>query len=109
MNLNDMLEVDRNDILANQIIEGFGPQNYFKFDNLKNKIYRENILPLNEVNRALISNILDEERPDFILLNECKIGKAKFNLSGYKLELSEKDEVGIIYKDIYYLINVLLI
>ena len=25
MNLNDMLEVDRNDILVNQIIEGFGP------------------------------------------------------------------------------------
>ena len=25
---------------------------------------------LNETNRALISNILDEERPDFILLNE---------------------------------------
>ena len=67
MNLNDMLEVDKNDILANQIIEGFGPQ---KSDNLKIKIYGENILTLNEGNRAFISNILDEERRDFILLNE---------------------------------------
>ena len=25
------------------------------------------------------------ERPDFMLLNECNIGKAKFNMSGYKL------------------------
>ncbi len=30
MNLNDMLEVDRNDILVNQIIGGYGTQNYFK-------------------------------------------------------------------------------
>ena len=103
MKCNDMLEVDRNDILPNQIIGEYGPQNYFKTDNLKIKIYGENILTLNEGNRAIISNILDEERPDFILLNECRIGKAKFNLSGYKLELSEKEEVGIIYKDIYYL------
>jgi len=31
----------------------------------------------------LISNKLDEDRPDFMLLNECKIGKAKFNIKGY--------------------------
>ena len=37
------------------------------------------------MNRALLSNILDEVRPDFILLNECRIGKAKFNMQGYKL------------------------
>ena len=41
-----------------------------------------------------------------MLLNECKIGKAKFNMSGYKLELSNNNEVGIIYKDIYQLNNV---
>ena len=39
MNLNDMLEVDRNDILVNQIIGGYWTQNYFKSDNLKIKIY----------------------------------------------------------------------
>ena len=80
MNLNDMLEIDKNDILTNQIAGGYRPQNYFNFDNLKIKIIGENILTLNETNRALISNILDEERPDFILLNECKIGKAKFKI-----------------------------
>ena len=66
---------------------GYGSQNYFKSDTLKIKIYRENILTLNEENRTLISNILDEERPDFILLNECRIGKAKINMSGDKIEL----------------------
>ncbi len=35
MNFNNMLKVDRNDILANQIIGEYGPQNYFKTDNLK--------------------------------------------------------------------------
>ena len=56
---------------------------------MKNK-KNENIFKLNESNRALISNKLDEDRPDFMLLNECKIGKAKFNIKGYKLELSNK-------------------
>ena len=28
---------------------------------------------------------------------------AKFNMSGDTIELSEKEEVGIIYKNIYYL------
>ena len=28
---------------------------------------------------------------------------AKFNMSGYNLILSDKQEVGIIYKNIYYL------
>ena len=82
MNLNDMLEIDKNDILVSQIAGGYIPQNYFNCDNLKIKIYGENILTLNEGNRTLISNILDEERPDFILLNEYRIGKAKFNMSG---------------------------
>ena len=39
-----MLEVDRNDILVNQIIGGYWTQNYFKSDNLKIKIEGENIL-----------------------------------------------------------------
>ena len=37
-----------------------------------------------------------------MLLNEYKIGKAKFNIKGYKLELSNKQEFGIIYKDILF-------
>ena len=80
MSLDDMLEIDRNDILVNQIGGGNHILNYFNADNLKIKIYGENILTLNETNRALISNILDEDRPDFMLLNECKLGKAKFNI-----------------------------
>ena len=39
MNFNHILEIDRNDILANQIVGEYGLQNYFKSDNLKNKIY----------------------------------------------------------------------
>ena len=35
MCLDDMLETDKNDILANQMAGGYGLQNYFKFDNLK--------------------------------------------------------------------------
>ena len=70
------------------------------------RIIGENIRTLNETNRALLSNILDNEKPDFMLLNECNIGKAKFNMSGYKLELSDNNEVGIIYRDIYYLNDV---
>ena len=42
--LDDMLEIDKNDILANQMAEGYGLQNYLKSDNLKIKIYGENIL-----------------------------------------------------------------
>ena len=40
-----------------------------------------------------------------MLLNECKIGKAKFNIKGYKLELSNKQEAETTHKDIYYLNN----
>ena len=98
-----MLKIDRNDILVNQISSGNNILNYLNSNNLKIKIYGENISTLNEVNRVLLSNILDEERLDLMLLNECKIGKAKFNIKCYKLELSNTQEVGIIYKDIYYL------
>ena len=55
------------------------------------------------MNRGLLSNVLDNKRPDFILLNESNIGKANFKMSGYKLELSDNNEVGILYRDIYYL------
>ena len=67
MCLDDMLEIDKNYILANQIAGGYGPQNYFKSDNLKIKIYGENKLTLNEGNGAIISHKLDEERPDFMI------------------------------------------
>ena len=53
--------------------------------NFSLKIYGENILTLNETNWALISNILDEDRPDFMLLNECKLGKANFNIKNCKI------------------------
>ena len=100
-----MLEIDKNNILVNQIGGGHRIFNYFNVDNLKIKIYDENILKLNEANRTLISNILDNDRPDFMLLNECKIGKVKLNIKGNKLELSNKQEVGMIYKDINYFNN----
>ena len=67
------------------------------------KIYGNNIRTLNEGNRALINNFIDEEKPDFILLNECNKGKSSFKISGYKTEFSPNQEVGIIYKSCYYL------
>ena len=96
LKIDDLLKEDKEDYLRN-IKAGY-----------KNeiRIIGENIRSLNETNRALLSNILDTERPDFMLLNECNIGKAKFNMSGYKLELSDNNEVGILYRDIYYLNDV---
>ena len=87
----DLLKEDKEDYLKN--IKGV-------FKN-EIRIIVENIRTLNETNRALLSNILDTERPDFMLLNECNIGKAKFNMSGYKLELLDNNKVGIVYRDIY--------
>ena len=52
------------------------------------------------MNRGLLSDILDNNRPDFILLNECNIGKVKFKMSGYELKLSDNNDVGILYRDI---------
>ena len=67
------------------------------------KIYGENIMTFNEMNRGLLSNVLDNNRPDFVLLNECFIRNASFKISGYNLELSDKNKVGIIYRNTYYL------
>jgi len=75
--------------------------NYFNIKKIK--IIGENILNLNRENKALLSNVLDEFNPDFVLLNECNMNiKAKFNISGYNLILSDNQEVGIIYKNIFF-------
>ena len=51
--------------------------NYFNINKIK--IIGENIYTLNTVNRALLSNVLEEYNPDFVLLNECNMNKnAKF-------------------------------
>ena len=39
------------------------------------KIYGENIRTISEMNRGLLSNVLDNNRPDFMLLNETDILK----------------------------------
>ena len=45
---------------------GFNPiNNYFNINKIK--IIGENILTLNKENRALLSNVLDEFNPDFVL------------------------------------------
>ena len=76
--------------------------NYFNINKIK--IIGENIYTLSTVNRALLSNVLDEYNPDFVLLNECNMNKnAKFNMSWYNLIFSYNQKVGIIYKNIYYL------
>jgi len=104
MNLNDMLIKDKNYILQN-MKGGYNPfNNYYNINKIK--IFGENIYTFNETNRALLSNVLDKQRPDFILLNECNKGKASFNMSNYNLILSRKQEVGIIYKNIYFLNDV---
>ena len=101
MNLNDMIEKDKNYILKN-IKGGYNPcNNYLNINKIK--IFGENIYTLNETNRALLSDVLDKSRPDFILLNECNKGKASFKSSGYNLILSSNQEVGIIYINIFFL------
>ena len=102
INLDDMYKKDKDNILQ-QMRGGYNPiNNYFNINKIK--IIGENILTLSKENRALLSNVLDEYNPDFVLLNECKMNKkAKFNMSGYNLILSDNQEVGIIYKNIYYL------
>ena len=97
-----MYKKDKTDILL-KLKGGFNSSNNF-FYFFKIKIIGENIYTLNTVNRALLSNVLEEYNPDFVLLNECNMNKnAKFNMSGYNLILSDNQEVGIIYKNIYYL------
>lgn len=71
------------------------------FDKLK--IIGANIRTLDKANRTIINNFIDEEKPDFLLLNECNKGKSKFKISNYKSEFSDEQEVGIIYKNIYFL------
>ena len=65
MNLNYMLIKEKNYIMQN--IKG----GYYHFNNNYNinkiKIFDENIYTLNETNRALLSDVLDKHRPDFIL------------------------------------------
>ena len=82
INLNDMYEKDKTDILK-QMRGGFNLfNNYININKIK--IIGENILTLSRENRALLSNVLDECKPDFVLLNECNMNKnAKFNMSGY--------------------------
>ena len=102
INLNDVCEKDKADILKHKK-GGYNLfNNYFNINKIK--IIGENILTLSIENRALLSNVLDEYKPDFVLLNECNMNKnVKFNMSGYNLILSDNQEVGIIYKNIYYL------
>ena len=47
------------------------------------------------MNRGLLSDVLDNNKPDFILLNKRNIDKVKFKISRYKLELSDNNEIGI--------------
>ena len=95
MNINDMLLKDKNHILKN-IKGGYNPIN--KYYNInKIKIIGENIYTLNEINRALLSDALDNLKFDFILLNKCNKCKASFNMSGYNLILSNNQEIEIIF------------
>ena len=64
-----------------------GKKEYYYDKNII-KIYGNNIRALNESNRAFITNFIDEEKPYFILLNECNKGKSLFKISGYKTEFS---------------------
>ena len=98
INNNDMLLIDKENILK-LIKGGFNLiENNFKINKIK--IKGENICTLNETNRFIISNVLDELKPDFMLLNECNISKkAKFNMSDYNLIISNNQEVGIIYSN----------
>ena len=99
INKNDLSNEDK--IKVNNKLKG--GKNKFNHDKNLIKIYGNNIRALNESNKALIINFIEEEKPDFILLNECNKGKSSFKISGYKTEFSPNQEVGIIYKNCYYL------
>ena len=99
INKNDWSNEDK--IKVNNKLKG--GKNKFNHDKNLIKIYGNNIRALNESNKALIINFIEEEKPDFILLNECNKGTSSFKISGYKTEFSPNQEVGIIYKNCYYL------
>ena len=83
-----MYKNDKADILL-KLKGGFNSSNnYFNINKIK--IIGENIYTLSREKKALLSNILDEYNPDFVLLNECNMNKnAKFNISGYNLILCD--------------------
>ena len=99
INKNDLSNEDK--IKVNKELKG--GKSEFYYDKNIIKIYGNNIRTLNESNKALINNFIEEEKPDFLLLNECYKGKSSFKISGYKTEFSPNQEVGIIYKNCYYL------
>ena len=77
MNKNDLSDEDKIKV-TNKLIGG---KNEYKYNKNIIKIYGNNIRTLNESNKALINNFIDEEKPDFILLNECNKGKSSFKIS----------------------------
>ena len=99
INKNDLSNEDK--IKVNKKVKG--GKNEYNYNKNIIKIYGNNIRTLNESNKALIINFIEEEKPDFLLLNECNKGKSSFKISGYKTEFSPNQEVGIIYKNCYYL------
>ena len=99
INKNDLSNEDK--IKVNKEVKGGKSEIYYDKNIIK--IYGNNIRTLNESNKALINNFIEEEKPDFLLLNECYKGKSSFKISEYKTEFSPNQEVGIIYKNCYYL------
>ena len=99
INKNDLSNEDK--IKVNKKVKG--GKNEYNFNKNIIKIYGNNIRTLNESNKALVINFIEEEKPDFLLLNECNKGKSSFKISGYKTEFFPNQEVGIIYKNCYYL------
>ena len=81
MNKNDLSDEDKIKV-TNKLIGG---KNEYKYNKNIIKIYGNNIRTLNESNKALINNFIDEEKPDFILLNECNKGNHHLKYQDIKL------------------------
>ena len=81
INKNDLSNEDK--IKVNKKLKG--GKNKYNHDKNIIKIYGNNIRTLNESNKALIINFIEEEKPDFALLNECNKGKSLFKYQDIKL------------------------
>ena len=99
INKNDLSNEDK--MKVNKKVKG--GKNEYNYNKNIIKIYANNIRTLNESNKALIINFIEEEKPDFLLLNECNKGKSSFKISGYKTEFLPSQKVYIIYKECFYI------
>jgi hypothetical protein len=75
-------------------------------ENCNVKIVGANVRKLNEENAMYLANYIAEEKPDFMLLNECSLGKGKFKING-NTRIGDEIKTCIIHKSDYVVHNAL--